>query len=200
MRKAVLLFVLVALAQWAVPLWTVAGKERVLREGVPFKFKLRPIDPTDPFRGEYVILRYVGFEGPFARPAGAPEQGELEAYAVLENGPDGFARVHHLALEEPGSGDYVRVKGYVYAMFDTANVGVRDVSPPFDRYYLEEGGGHVAEELVRWRPDTPGMREAYALVRVRKGEGVIEDLVIDGRPVRAWIEEARQRPVPDVAP
>ncbi|MBS1581880.1 MAG: GDYXXLXY domain-containing protein [Bacteroidetes bacterium] len=200
MRKAVLLFMLVAVAQWAVPLWTVAGKERVLREGVPFKFKLRPIDPTDPFRGEYVVLRYAAFEGPFPLPAGAPGQGELDAYAVLENGPDGFARVHHLEMTEPASGDHVRVTGLVYTMSDTANVAVHDVAPPFDRYYLEEGGGHVAEDLVRWRPDTLGMREAYALVRVRKGEGVIEDLVIDGRPVRAWIEEARQRPAPEVAP
>lgn len=190
MRKAILLFLLVALAQWAVPLCTIAGRERVLHEETPFKFKLRPVDPSDPFRGEYVVLSFACFQGPFDVPPGAPAAGEISGYAVLQNGDDGFAQVQRLTLEKPDAGDYVPVHGYAYGTGTLFPQPLQQVHPAFDRYYLEEGGGRVAEDLVRWRPDTLGQREAYALVRVWKGEAVIEDLIIDGRPVRAWIDAA----------
>ncbi|MBK6341440.1 MAG: GDYXXLXY domain-containing protein [Flavobacteriales bacterium] len=58
MNRKPLLFLGIALAQLAVPAWMIAGRERVLSQGEVFKFKTAPIDPRDPFRGEYVRLDF----------------------------------------------------------------------------------------------------------------------------------------------
>ena len=51
-RNGILLgLVVVAAAQLAVPAWMIAGRELTLREGQVFKFRTRPVDPADAFRG-----------------------------------------------------------------------------------------------------------------------------------------------------
>ena len=54
---------------------------------------------------------------------------------------------------------------------------------PFQRYYMTE---ELAQEVDRslWRR---GRRPAWVTVRVRHGAGVIEDLWVDGQPVREWL-------------
>jgi hypothetical protein len=46
----------------------------------------------------------------------------------------------------------------------------------------------LAKEVDRslWRR---GRRPAWVTVRVRNGTGVIEDLFVDGRPVREWLAD-----------
>jgi len=64
------------------------------------------------------------------------------------------------------------------------------VDLPFDRYYLQEGDGAIVEELMR-RSNGGIVPEAYAVVRLLNGDGVIEDLLIDGRSVGDLIREYR---------
>jgi uncharacterized membrane-anchored protein len=189
MRKAVLFFALVALAQWAVPLWMVSGKEQVLSEGAEYKFKLRPIDPTDPFRGEYVTLNFAGFDDTYSVPDGEATAAEVTAYGLLGTDEEGYARVYQVTMAPPPEGDYIRVKGHGYSTEGTLQLS--GVQPEFDRYYLQQGGGPVAEDLVRWRQGEGTEREVYALVSVNAGDAVIEDLIIDGRSINAWIDEAK---------
>ena len=54
-----ILFVLVALVQLFVPLQMIFGQEDVLDSGKAYKFKTEPVDPSDPFRGKYITLRYA---------------------------------------------------------------------------------------------------------------------------------------------
>ncbi|MFT3886110.1 MAG: GDYXXLXY domain-containing protein [Flavobacteriales bacterium] len=196
MRKGLLLFALIALAQWAVPIWMVRSKEHVLSKGTEYKFKLQPIDPYDPFRGEYVTLNFETFNNPIPLLDTVAMDGQYRGYALLGTGDDGFARAIGLSAAEPEAGDYVRITSYTYTVYDTSGMKsipdlVNGVEPEFNRFYMQEGGGHVAEDLVRWRPDTAALREAYALVRVYKGDAVVEDLIIGGRSVHAWIDEAK---------
>lgn len=53
-----LLFALLCVAQWAVPLAMVQRAERTLSEGTAYRFRTAPVDPADPFRGRYVTLDF----------------------------------------------------------------------------------------------------------------------------------------------
>ena len=65
---------------------------------------------------------------------------------------------------------------------------------PFLRYYMAED---LAKEVDRspWRR---GQRPVWVTIRVRDGTGVVEDLVVDGRPVREWLADggAESPPAP----
>ncbi|MBK6540599.1 MAG: GDYXXLXY domain-containing protein [Flavobacteriales bacterium] len=186
MRKALIFFALVALAQWAVPLWTIATKEEVRSEGEAFLFRLRPVDPTDPFRGEYVVLRYEEEERDIPQTQGPNTVGE-QVYATLNT--SGYAvEIDEVLSEPPTDGwPYVTCTVDISPFMDSATVRV---DLPFDRYYLQEGDGAIVEDLMRGQFDGP-TPEAYAVVRLLNGDGVIEDLLIDGRSVSEFIREYR---------
>ncbi|MBP6391214.1 MAG: GDYXXLXY domain-containing protein [Flavobacteriales bacterium] len=186
MRKALIFFALVALAQWAVPLWTIATKEEVRSEGEAFLFRLRPVDPTDPFRGEYVVLRYEEEDRDIPQTQGPNTMGE-QVYAILNT--SGYAvEIDEVLSEPPTDGwPYVTCTVDISPFMDSATVRV---DLPFDRYYLQEGDGAIVEDLMRGQFDGP-TPEAYAVVRLLNGDGVIEDLLIDGRSVSELIREYR---------
>lgn len=187
MRARLLLFMGVALAQLAALAWMIAAHERVLRAGEPFRFRVAPIDPRDPFRGEYVALGFEAERGAWAvaRPGGIAS-GEERAFALLGTDADGFARIRALLPERPAQGAYVAVE---YAAW--SNDTVHRVRLPFDRFWLEEGDGARTEALLRPRWEEGADAEplpAHALVRVLGGRAVIEDLVVGGHPIRAWLQ------------
>jgi len=186
MRKALIFFALVALAQWAVPLWTIATKEEVRSEGEAFLFRLRPVDPTDPFRGEYVVLRYEEEDRDIPQTQGPNAVGE-QVYATLNT--SGYAVEIDEVLSEPPTDGWPYVTCTVDNTTYVDSAVVR-IDLPFDRYYLQEGDGSIVEELMRGRSDGP-TPEAYAVIRLLNGDGVIEDLLIDGRSVSEWIQEYR---------
>ncbi|HZI25706.1 MAG TPA: GDYXXLXY domain-containing protein, partial [Chryseolinea sp.] len=53
-----ILFAVMCLAQWIVPGKMVYDSENTISLGTVFKFKTEPVDPSDPFRGKYVTLRF----------------------------------------------------------------------------------------------------------------------------------------------
>lgn len=203
MRKP-MLFLAVAVAQLAVPLWMIRSHERVLHEGEVFRFRTAPIDPRDPFRGEYVRLEFEAESGswPLPRPDDI-ELGQSLAFAILEKDGAGYASVRALVAEPPAAEPYVEVECYVYG-----SASVRRIRFPFDRYYLEEGDGPRTEDLLmpNWEEDTRlDPLPAYAMVRLLDGQPVLEDLIVADRPLREWLaaspEEAAvwRRAVPAVA-
>jgi uncharacterized membrane-anchored protein len=186
MSRKPLLFVAIALAQLAVPWWMIRSHERVLRDGEPFRFRTAPIDPRDPFRGEYVRLDFAAERG--AWPVPLPHDSttnELRAYALLTTDAEGFAQVAALATLPPESGSYVDVE---YFLWD--NDTVTTLQLPFNRFYLEEGDGARTEDLLRPQWESEGMEQplpSYALVHVLAGKAVIADLFVGDRPIREWL-------------
>ncbi|MES2486246.1 MAG: GDYXXLXY domain-containing protein, partial [Bacteroidota bacterium] len=51
-------FALTALLQAFIPLKMVYDNHNVETEGIVFKFKTEPVDPSDPFRGKYITLEF----------------------------------------------------------------------------------------------------------------------------------------------
>ena len=182
-------FGLMVLFQLALPGWMIVQHERVLTEGEVFLFRTAPIDPRDPFRGEYVTLNFEAETGQWAAPTASTEGEYMQrsAYAVLEADADGFARITQLTDQPPTGGAFVHVEFMAYG-----TEGVSRVSLPFDRYYLEEGDGAATEQMLQpqWTNDTLMQPlPAHAVVRVLHGEAVIEDLVVGGRSIHAWLQE-----------
>ncbi len=196
MRKGILLFALMVLAQWLLPLWTIFDQERVLNEGIPMKFRTAPIDPHDPFRGEYVVLRFAMEDSMYAMPADTLEHGVPVAIVLTE--VNGEAQIEEVLKEAPDDDrPWLWATVSVYDWQD----GKYQIDLPFDRYYLEQGTGRRTEDLVYgWQEDP---RPAHALVHIANGSGVIADLLVDGRPIRELILEERNAPPvedPIVAP
>lgn len=183
-RVRVLLFSLMAVVQLGALAWMIRDHEQVLEKGRVYRFRTAPIDPRDPFRGEYVVLDFAAEDGDWP----LPDSSALEAYAWLDEDSAGYATIAALRMEPPPDGsDHLRVTFGSWGG-DT----VHRVQLPFDRFYLEEGDGAATEQLLQpvWEEDTLVQPlPAHAVVRVYKGEAVIEDLIVDGRSIHAWLNE-----------
>jgi uncharacterized membrane-anchored protein len=174
-------FGVVALVQLAVATSQLWRSEWTLRTGKSYKFKTAPVDPYDAFRGRYVALAFEQREAPW------DGQKTLSlgstAYAVLSEDANGFAQVLRVTPVRPESGDYLRVKtGYS----GTSNRVSYSFS--YDRFYMEECKAPKAESVYR-----ENSRNTYALVRVRDGVGVIEDLFVGDKPIRELAVSGRRR-------
>jgi uncharacterized membrane-anchored protein len=187
MRSAFLLFGVMALAQWLLPWWTVRGQERVLREGTAFKFRTAPVDPHDPFRGEYVMLRFALEDEEIPSDPAHPFAYEEQVFVVLRE-QNGEAAIAGVQRERPASNaPYIACLVHNW-MQDSTSTG--RIELPFDRFYLEEGKGARTEELVRQGGVQQGVElPSYTLVRVLEGEAVLEDLIVGDRSIHAWITE-----------
>jgi hypothetical protein len=105
------------------------------------------------------------------------------AYALVEEGRDGFAVIDQVMPQPPKSGDYVKV-GRVYRDWQTNSVV--HFTLPFDRYYMGEAKAPTAEHAYREHLNRRGEtnQTTYAIVRIRDGEAVLEDLYVAGKPIR----------------
>ncbi len=181
MNKTVILgfFAALCLLQLVVPASMIHKRETTLRHGEVFKFRTAPVDPYDAFRGRYVALNYEQSTISGDWPTGEYRRGRI-AYAVLERDAEGFARIMDVRLDPPGNPMFLKVRvGWVSGNRLTLRL-------PFDRYYMDEFDAPVAEREFMWRRDR-GERTAYALTRVHRGFGVIEELVVEEKPIREWI-------------
>lgn len=179
------LFLAVSVAQLATPIGYIRKYEDVLQNGTSYKFPTAPVDPYDAFRGKYVALNFADTwttlpEGNEFGPSGY-------AYVSLRTRENGFVKYEALTLEPPASGDYLRVD---YWMMGLNNVRF---SLPFNRFYMEESMAPRAERAYLRNSNRSGssVGQTYALVRVKNGRGVIEDLFINDQPVREFIKNEK---------
>lgn len=175
------LWIVLALAQLAVPAWMIVGEERVLREGRQLKLQTRPVDPADAFRGRYVALGYTVEQVPRALARGDFEHRDT-AYLELREGADGFGEIVALHKEMP-AGELVLKATVNFLTPETV-----DVELPFNRYYMDENMAPHAETAVRAGGSEPA--DAWVTIRVLGGRGVIEELYLGGKPVREFLEHA----------
>lgn len=180
-------FILVALAQLYVPAKMILGREDILSTGKEYKFKTAPIDPGDPFRGKYIILRFdentieIQDEAEW-------EEGET-IYVFLSEDNNGFVKISSVSKEEPpASQDFLKAKaGNVFGNGSKKLV----IDYPFDRYYMEESKAYEAE-LTYQRSQADTNQVAYALVSIKEGEAVLKDVLIDGVPIREVVMKERE--------
>lgn len=176
---AILLFVIVCLAQWAAPLSQIWTHERSLADGVLIRLKCRAPDPYDPLRGRFLAVVPTQDEAPLA--AGEKVESGQRVYAVIMPGADELASVASISAKRPQGGVYVRVTvRYVYeskVSFDW----------PFERFYINE---ELAPEADKWLAENLRTEDGViAEVRVLDGRAVLADLTLKGRPFREILQE-----------
>ncbi len=183
----IVVFGLMAVAQWTVPGVMIRNKEKVLLKGKAFHFRTEPIDPSDPFRGRYVSLNFRASDFT-AAPLDSSLQSYDEVYVVLEKDKDGFAAIKNVVKQQPaGSIDYVRATlGYIDAMGgDTA---VLHINYPFTEFYMDEYKAPAAESVYR-ESNIDSTQKTYAVVKILNGEAAIKDIMINEKPIKQVIEE-----------
>jgi len=184
-------FILLAIVQLYVPISMTLSSEKVLKNGKAFKFNAEPIDPTDPFRGKYITLRFQ--ESRISvQDTNTWSRGEY-IYLTLENTNEGFAKVASVSKQEPtNTEDFLRakvrynvspVKGNLYNMIN--------IEYPFERYYMEESKAYDAELAYR-KISRDTTQQAYAMIKVNNGESVLEDFFIDDQPIIQYLKEFKK--------
>jgi len=62
---------------------------------------------------------------------------------------------------------------------------------PFDRFYMEESKASLADAAYQEaRRDTS--KVTYALISIHNGEGIVEDVIIDGKPIKQVAAERQK--------
>jgi uncharacterized membrane-anchored protein len=175
------LLIVVALAQSAALFKIVYDKDRLLKTGREITMPVKPLDPRDIFRGDYVTLGYDISTlntsdvpiGNFANfPAGSA------AYVTLSPNPAGGWAVAAVAPEHPATvaPTDVVLKGRVDRVWraQTASDSVINMRYGIETYFVPEGTGRALESKVR-------EHQIDAIVAVGPdGTAVLKGLVVDG--------------------
>ena len=173
-------------AQIAIPFSMIKSRENVLSNGERFKFRTRPIDPSDPFQGRYVRLGidmdYIAKPKEFKSGLKYKEP----IYAILETGEDGFAHFTDWSREKPENSRFLKTR-YLGTRNDwnrdtqtRTHKGIR-LDIPFDRYYMDEAKAPRAEQLAR---EATRSTNCWVNVRILNGKAVIEDVFAEGQSLR----------------
>ncbi len=184
-------FIVMLLLQWSLPGKMIFDQQLAVNQGIPYKFKTEPIDPSDPFRGKYVWLNYeIGsfISNDTIWPHGA------DLYVYLETGEDGFAKVSQISKKELNIElDYVKTK------VDYAFKKEVHFSLPFDRFYMEESKAFEAEiamasaNQVQRQQNQEPTSICYALVYINGGTTRLEDVFINDVSIIEVVLQNREK-------
>ncbi len=175
-----IIFILVVLAQLFIPSQMIFNRESILEDGTAYRFKTQPIDPTDPFRGKYITLRY---EISSITTSDSLWITNEDVYIYLKKDSLGFAKVakvsKHLLKDDK---DYIIAKvGWYYSHQLNVNL-------PFDRFYMEESKAKPAEDTFREAQRDSLPNNIYALVYIKDGEAVLDNVFINDVPIAKYVD------------
>ena len=186
MKKIVIpIFIVVMLAQLYVPAQMILGRESVISEGEVFKFITAPVDPSDPFRGKYIILNFEATE--FSLTDENDFEIYQDVYVWLEKDENGYAQIANVTKEAP-TDDVQYVKAIVQQLTPYENPEKLRVRYLFDRFYMEESKAYDAEVSYRESMENEGSH-TYALVHIKDGQAVVTDVFIDELPILQYLKE-----------
>lgn len=178
-------FILVVLVQLFVPAQMIWESERVIDEGTAFKFRTAPVDPNDPFRGKYITLNYSDNSIKIEN-ADDWQNGE-QVYVTLFKDKEGFAQIKSVSKEVPNTdADYLKTN-VNYVSFQGEGLNKLIIDYPFNRFYMEESKAYDAEmEYRKTEMDTSST--TYALVYIKSGRAVLNDVFVNGEPIQDLVE------------
>jgi hypothetical protein len=159
-----ILIIILAVIQLAVPAYLVFDKYDTLRNGVEIKLRSYPVDPYDAFRGRYVSLNVNAFSQNMTS-----ADRENKPYGIIGFDDEGFAVIEELSEKPPERGLYVKSESKYY------------FSLPVGRYYMDEKLAPAAEIAVRGNQS-----QAYVTARIKKDKLVVSGLYIDGVPIEDY--------------
>lgn len=180
----VIAFLVLAFIQWVIPGKIIFQKNEILRKGRSYKFQTEPVDPSNPFKGKYIRLNFTVNSFTDTVERGLIHDAEL--YVILGTDPNGYVSIKTLSTREPRESiDFVRAKVY-YTSKENDSITVF-IRYPFDEFYMDEYKAPRAEIIFR-ESGQKKLPNCYALVKILNGKAAIQDVYIDGKPIRNLIK------------
>lgn len=181
-KKFLLLgFGFMVLLQLALPGQMIFQWEQVLEKGTPYKFRVEPVDPRDPFRGNYLTLRYeadsISVEAPSAWNRGQ------RVHLSFDTTSEGFVTLMDVSKEpfEEGTPSFQAEIEFVHHNTEQKD-GWLELDLPFDRYFIDREGAKEAEDLY-FEAVRDSSSTVWGRVKIHDGRAAIEDVMVDGRSV-----------------
>jgi uncharacterized membrane-anchored protein len=168
-----IIFVVVAVAQLAVPGSLIWKRERTLGRGSIWKFRTAPVDPVDVFRGRYVALHFEAETQETLPPPNSNYSDKV--FVTLKANAEGFAEIDQVFATKPVRDDFIE-----------AQLSGKMVSLPFDKYWVTERDAPAAETAYR-NLSRRGNQNAFVTVRVFRGDAAIEQLYLDNQPLGDYL-------------
>lgn len=201
-NRLISVFILMGiLAQFAVFSAIIIRRELTLRYGDVCRFETAPVDPFDAFRGQYVQLDYKVFTRGIVSDRSFKRS--TWCYLILGTDTNNFSIVSSITESKPTSGTYIRARvKWSYEEYvekpkpdnkyhrEATGKWTIHFELPFSRYYMPEKLAPQAESAYREanrRQAEKDEKKAAARVRVWRGMVVIEDVEINGKPIRECI-------------
>ena len=181
----VIFFLIMVLAQWLVPAKMIYDSEHVITNGVVYKFKTQPVDPSDPFRGNYITLN---FEANVIKDTTRYEPGEV-VYVTFLPDSAGFAAAATISREPPSTGSYLQT---TVRYTSGSSLALVYFTIPFDRFYMEESKASEAER-VYWQAHSDSVQVAYGVVSMGNGVAVLTDVMINDKSVKEVVQELNEQ-------
>jgi uncharacterized membrane-anchored protein len=138
-----------------------------------------PVDPVNPFKGRYVALNFA--ENSYRAVKGHGLSYGQKIYLEFGTNDSGYAKIKSLRKRVPAGTDYIEAKVDYINDWGADSVAVVHIKYPFGEYYTEESRAPRIENLYLDSTMRPEL--TYALVKVYKGNCVIENLYINNKPV-----------------
>ena len=178
------LFLLFAV-QLFVPAQMVYQQEDALDTGTAYKFKTQPIDPSDPFRGKFIVLNYEMDSFETNDQSWNDYQGNVFVY--LKTDAEGFAEVKTVSKNKLDTPD-----DYFTAESNYNFNGKVNFDLPFNRFYMNENKAYDAEVSAR-EAQADTTRTCYGLVYIKNGAAVLDNVFIDDTPIQEFVEEYQEK-------
>ena len=177
------LFILVVIAQLFVPAQMIFGQEAILNTGKAYRFRTQPIDPSDPYRGKYITLRY---DINSAITNDTIWERKQDVFVYIKEDSLGFAELVEVSVNPIKSkNDFVKAEAFTY--YKKSNK--LRFTLPFNRFYMEESKAKPAEDAFREAQRDSLPNNTYALVYVKEGEAVLKDVLINDVSIADYVEE-----------
>jgi uncharacterized membrane-anchored protein len=178
-NRTLLALAIVALAQTGVLASMVVDRLRLLKVGREITLPIRPVDPRDLFRGEYVRLGYDVDTVPVRLLEGPAPAQNAAFYVVLERKEGGAWQPVKLTAAKPSETSPERIVLKARAVHGWPPAGnpkaTQRVRYGIESYFVPEGEGRRLENLAR-------EKKLAALVAVDGGgNAAIKGLVVDGQ-------------------
>lgn len=176
------MFAVVVLAQIFVPAKMIFDQENIIATGTPYKFKTQPIDPSDPFKGKYIHLNYEVNSAPSND---TTWMRYAPIYIALTTDSLGFAMVEEVYKELPDKIEYLKLEVNGYSAYEKRV----NFSIPHNEFYMNETKAYDAEIAYSKAQRDSLSGTTYALIYVKDGKGVLDNVFIDGVPIADYVEK-----------
>ena len=172
-------FALAGLVQLGLIAAMVIDRASILREGTEVTLQMRPVDPRDFLRGDYVVLSYDISTVPPGELRGTFRQNR-EPYVFVKLAPkdDGFYGVVSTHLNPvPVADREVLIRGRVINWRWCDSCDSLNVRYGLEKYFVPEGEGRALEQARNQR------KLSVVAAVTPSGRSAIKRLLLDGKPV-----------------